>query len=278
MASFRPVMRWHGGKWRLAPWIIQHFPDHRVYVEGYGGAASVLMRKHRSYVEVYNDLNGDAANVFRVLRDRESAAELERLLRLTPFAREEFETPINGADSVERARRMIFRSFAGFSSASANAEYPTGFRANSNRSGTTPAHDWMHYPDEIARFVERLSGVVIEQRPAIDVMRQHDSLGTLHYVDPPYPRSVRRPRNSAIKEYGELEMTDRQHEELAGVLHSLAGHVVVSGYRCDLYDELYSDWSREDRSTYADGARLRTECLWLKPGSTISPRMGFALS
>jgi len=271
--ALRPVMRWHGGKWMLAPWIISHFPEHRVYVEAFGGAASVLMRKPRSYAEVYNDLNGDAVNVFLVLRDPESAAELERAIRLTPFAREEFEAPLNGAGPVERARRMIFRSFAGFGSAAANAEYPTGFRAHSNRSGTSPAHDWAHYPGELAAFVERLRGVVIEQRPAVEVMRQHDSPQTLHYVDAPYPHSVRRPRKRAKKEYGEWEMSDVEHEGLAGCLHSLVGSVVVSGYRCELYDALYQGWEREDHGSFADGARRRVESLWLKPGSVLSPRM-----
>ena len=181
---------------------------------------------------------------------------------------------MNGAAPVERARRMIFRSFAGFGSAAANAEYPTGFRANSNRSGTTPAHDWMHYPDEIVAFVERLRGVVIENRSAIDVMRAHDGETALHYVDPPYPHSARRPRHRAIKEYGEWEMTDEQHTELAQVLMGLAGAVVLSGYRCELYDGLYQDWTRVDRTAFADGARRRVESLWLSPGTVLSPRMG----
>jgi hypothetical protein len=62
--------RYHGGKWMLAPWIIEHFPPHRIYTEAFGGAASVLMRKPRAkLVEVYNDLDGEIVSLFRVLRD-----------------------------------------------------------------------------------------------------------------------------------------------------------------------------------------------------------------
>lgn len=70
----RPIMRYPGGKYTLAKWVISHFPVHETYVELFGGAASVLMRKQRSIGEVYNDLDGDVVNVFRVLRDRKQAA------------------------------------------------------------------------------------------------------------------------------------------------------------------------------------------------------------
>lgn len=256
----RPVMRYHGGKFgnkgSMADWIISHFPDHRIYVEPFAGAASVLMRKPRSYAEVYNDLAGEIVNVFRILRDR--PGELEQSLRLTPFARAEFEASyLPSDDPVEQARRTIFRSMAGFGSAAAQVGYKTGFRANSNRSGTTPACDWFNYPDNIAVFAQRLQGVVIEQRDAADVMRHHDGPKTLHFVDPPYVADSRK----SVGAY-QHEMTDADHRTLAECLHGLSGMVVLCGYPSSLYDELFGDWQSVRRKAYADGARERTEVLW----------------
>jgi DNA adenine methylase len=253
----RPVLRWHGGKYLLAPWVLQHCPAHHVYVEPFGGAASVLLRKARSYAEVYNDLDHEVVNVFRVLQSQ--PGELERLLRVTPFAREEFVLSYErSADPLEQARRTIIRSFMGFGSNSHTT--PTGFRCNSNRSGSTPAHDWVNYPDALAYFAERLAGVVLENRPALDVIRQHDSAATLHYVDPPYPFGT---RSDAQADYRH-EMSDDDHRALAAVLRGVAGMVALSGYPCALYDEeLFPDWQRVERRALADGAKERTEVLWL---------------
>jgi site-specific DNA-adenine methylase len=62
----RPVLRYHGGKWKLAEWVISLFPPHRTYVEPFGGAASVLMRKSRAYAEIYGDMDGEVVNVFEM--------------------------------------------------------------------------------------------------------------------------------------------------------------------------------------------------------------------
>lgn len=276
----RPVLRYLGGKWKLAPWIIEHLPPHRIYVEPFGGAASVLMRKSRSYAEVYNELSEDVVTVFRVLRDPASAEQLRRALELTPFSRVEFEAAYELADDpVERARRVILRSFAGFGSGSATAEKaegmrtrastwrpPTAFRANSNRSGTTPAHDWARWPDQVPRFVERLQGVVIESRDALEVITQHDGPNTLHYVDPPYVHETRNIKNSSGRY--QHEMSGLMHEALLDLLVRAKGMVLLSAYDHPLYTPLTNrGWLRLERAALADGARKRTEVLWLNPAA-----------
>jgi DNA adenine methylase len=274
----RPVVRYHGGKWNLAPWIISHFPTHRIYVEPYCGGASVLMRKPRVYSECINDLNGEIVNLFQVLRDPVLATRLRSELYCTPFAHDEFREAYQPTeDDVERARRTIIKGFMGFGSAAITAASarsagfrpgsnhyttPTGFRANSNRSRTVPAHDWANYPDQIPMFVERLRGVVIENKDALRVMEQHDTDKTLHYVDPPYVPDTR----DAGKDYSH-EMTDDDHRTLAETLHGLKGMVVLSGYPSELYEELFADWHRVERPHLADGARKRTEVLWMNPAA-----------
>jgi DNA adenine methylase len=267
----RPALRWFGGKWKLAPWIISHFPQHRIYVEPFGGAASVLLRKPRAYAEVYNDLDDWAVNLFRVLRDADQSARLLELLRLTPFARTEFDLSgrvLDAAegDPVELARQLIVRSFMGFGSNAHNGR-STGFRANSNRSGTTPAQDWGNYPDALPALIDRLRGVGIENRDAQEVMLQHDAPATLHYVDPPYMFEVRSPGNKYDLKYRQYrhELSDDEHHDLLCTLQALQGMVVLSGYATPLYDTHLQQWRRVETLAHADGARERTEVLWINP-------------
>ncbi|CAN7340200.1 DNA adenine methylase [Pseudoxanthomonas sp. LjRoot168] len=273
----RPLVRYHGGKWMLAPWIIANLPAHRFYVEPFGGGASVLLRKPRAYAEVYNDLDDEIVNLFRVARSQ--GQRLAEVLRLTPFARTEFvDAWFPSDDPVEQARRTIVRAFMGFASAAVTMSRApasagrgglarTGFRGKSNRSGTTPAHDWAHYPDALAAIVARLQGVVLENRDAFEVMPQHDGPDTLFYVDPPYVAATRDGGNDYRH-----EMTDSDHARLAESLKSLRGMVVLSGYPSPLYDELFPGWRRIDRPALADGARPRIECLWLNAAADQAHR------
>lgn len=288
MKPKRAALRYHGGKFRLADRLVSIFPPHRVYTEAFGGGASVLMAKTQSYAECYNDLDGEVVNVFRVLQDRRKAARLAYLLSITPYARGEFEIAYTATKSdVERARRTMIRSFMGFgsdsitrlkaSSAGFNTRISsvmsTGFRWNSNRSGTTPAQDWANFPSAIRDFTDRLQGVVIERRDAIEIIKKMDTKETLHYVDPPYPFSVRRVGNgtSPYHRY-RYEMTEEDHERLSGVLHGVEGMVVISSYPGGLYGRLYHDWHRVEWTggQFAgptSGIRERTECAWMNPAA-----------
>lgn len=270
MSVSRPILRYHGGKWLLAPWIVSQFPAHRVYCEPFGGAGSILLQKPRAYSEAYNDMDDEVVNLFRVARDR--GTELVRALALTPFSRVEFELSyIPVSDELEKARRMVVRSMMGFGSACTRpnrdgSTMRTGFRSISNQSGRAPAMDWTNYPPCLLDIVERLQGVVIENREAVDVMARFDGTDTLHYVDPPYVHATRQPdAGGSIRAYRH-EMTDAQHRDLAAFLCTLQGAVIVSGYGSDLYDqELFAGWERlEKTGPFADGANERTEVLWLR--------------
>jgi DNA adenine methylase len=259
MKAERPVLRYHGGKWRLAPWIIAQMPEHKVYVEPFGGAASVLMRKPRSRGEIYNERDGNIVNVFRVLRDREKANQLRELLRLTPFARDEFDASyLPPRNDVDAAHKTIVRSFMGFSTDATTRGCRTGFRANKS-SGKTPATEWANYADSLDFFVERLRGVIIENRNAMDIIAAQDHTDTLFFVDPPYVSST---RGDGQKHGYAYEFSDHDHRNLAMLLRQLKGRVLLCGYWSRLYEELFSDWAFEDAQCYANGCHARTERIW----------------
>jgi len=265
MAITRPLSRYHGGKWRLAPWIISFFPFHRIYVEPFGGMASVLIQKPRAYAEVINDIDSDVVNLFRVLREPEQARELIRLLRLTPFARTELELAMTVCDEqqpVERARRLLVRGGMGFGVVTRGR---MGFRGNVRRPYSIPAHDWGHYPEHLIKLLPRLTGVVIENLPALEVIQRYDDSETLFYVDPPY---LAESRASARSRYNHEMLDPGKHQELAELLRNVRGMVIVSGYESALYDELYAGWERHSKLARTNGGGQAIEVLWLNQAAS----------
>lgn len=260
-----PALRYHGGKFRLAPWIMQFFPEHQTYVEPFGGAAGVLLQKPRSYAEIYNDLDGEIVNFFRVLRDPETRRQLVELVTLTPYARAEYEEAWEDTtDPIERARRVAIRAQMGFGSAGAT-KGTTGFRIDTKRAYGTAQHLWTEYPEAIAAAGQRFKSVLVENRPAIEVMLQHDSPQTLHFVDPPYVHSTRvRPRSGGYRH----EMEDADHAALLQTLLGLDGFVVLSGYETDIYRDMLAGWETyqtHSRISAGRGTALRVETVWINP-------------
>ncbi|KMN48743.1 DNA methyltransferase [Chromobacterium violaceum] len=275
MEVTRPALRYHGAKFRLAPWIIQFFPPHQTYVEPFGGAAGVLLQKPRAYAEIYNDLDGDVANFFRVLRDPGQRAALIEAIILTPYSRDEFEQAWDpAADPINRARQLAIRAQMGFGSAGAT-KGQTGFRIDSRREYGTAQHLWTYYPDQLADAGQRLAGVLIENAPAIDIMRQHDSRQTLHFVDPPYLHETR-VLQAGKAGYYRHEMSDDDHRELLDALLKLDGFVVLSGYPSDLYNQALIGWEQHttgSRISAGRGGAVRTECVWLNPACSAALHM-----
>lgn len=120
----------------------------------------------------------------------------------------------------------------------------------------------------LGRVAERLLGVQIECRPALEVIQRYDTPDTLTYCDPPYVHAARKGKS----DYS-YEMTDADHRELAATLHACKGYVAISGYDSELYGELYGDWYRHEAPAKAasstrgiNGGKgvtdLRTEVLW----------------
>lgn len=259
----RPALRYYGGKWRIAPWIISHFPDHFVYVEPYGGAGSVLLQKEPSPSEVLNDVDGNVVNYFRMLRERTS--ELKRAIEFTPFSREEVYASCSPSDDpLEAARRFHVRAWQTQHGAPHMGRNGWRFGRRGGSVRRSAVDDWNDL-DRLPAIATRLKGVQIEHDDALKVIPRFDSDGTLFYVDPPYVFSTRSDR-WARNGY-EHEMEDEQHELLAEILNKIKGMALLSGYPSDLYKRLYRDWKMTSTKTQTLRGKQKHEYLWMSPNA-----------
>lgn len=272
----RPLLRWLGGKYRLAPWIVAKFPPHDLYVEPFGGAASVLLAKPRAHNEILNDLDDEIANLYRVLRDPVQCRALIRRLRLTPYAESEYRAAIEPcADPAERAARMIIRSHMSHGSNAARADRLTGFRIDGTSARTDVAGEWASYPKILGAIIRRMRGVTIRQCDAFDLIERYRDPKALIYLDPPYLPQTR----AKAGQKGEGGFHAYAHElgvdDHRRLLNCLADHpamIAISGYRAALYDEALAGWERHEIAAAAHRNSPRIECLWINPA--ISRALG----
>ena len=265
----KPLLKYFGSKAGMAPWIASLMPPHRVYVEPFCGSAAVLLAKERSSHEVINDLDGNLVNFYRVARA--TPDDLELACRLSPYARDEFvaaDLADPSIDDLERARRYWVRSNQGFAQVAVNTGWSFSVLRGSNNARTA----WNRL-GRLAPFVDRLSGVVIENRDALEVIERTDAVVGVIYLDPPYlgatrtsQRDGRRPAGDYVHEFD----TEDDHRALAAVARASKATVLLSGYPDPLYDdELYADWHRVERTVLRRSSNGRssarthvTEVVW----------------
>ncbi len=262
----KPILKYPGAKWRLAPWIISHFPEHHAYVEPFCGSAAVFFCKQPVKNEVLNDTFGSIVNLFRVLRD--DPAELIRRVDLTPWSRAEYEESerqfVDTGDPIEDARRFLVRCWQAHGTRFAR---PSGWRniGPSNEAKTTTL--WRQLPERLSLIVDRLKDAEIECRPAIEVIARYNTSDCLIYADPPYVLDTRN------GEYYAFEMSDSEHLALLDALDAHSGPVVLSGYAHSLYEKRLSHWYQVSLPAQAETGKRRTEVLWLNPKAVSAKQL-----
>ena len=249
----KSLLKYPGGKWRIAEWIIGYFPEHKVYCEPFFGSGAVFFNKKPCYIETINDVDGNIVNLFKVCR--EHPAELAAAINLTPFSRDEFVSCYEMAveDPIERARRTVVRYHQSFGTSNS---CKNSWRNVQTYGGPRCATMWNDLPGTVIECCERLKEAQIENIDAIELIRRYDSPDTLIYCDPPYLQKLRK------RDMYAHEFSDSQHEELLVVLKRSKSKIILSGYDNDLYNKALSDWSTAEIETIAQMGLHRTEKIW----------------
>ena len=267
-SKIKPPLKWHGGKHFLAHRIIALMPAHKHYVEPYAGGLSVLLAKAPEGVsEVVNDLNGELSNFWTCLRDGLWFAEFLHMVQTTPFSEERWQSAARmepGGCSSNIVRAYAFFVLCRQSLAGRMKSFTGVTKTRTRRGMNNEVSAWLTAVEGLPAVHARLKRVLILNRPALDVIRGHDTPNTLFYLDPPYLHETR----VTTKDYAH-EMSEQQHAELLVALTNIKGKFLLSGYPSNLYDEQARvlGWTRHDFPTanHAAGGktkRVMTESVW----------------
>ena len=267
----RSPIIWVGGKGNMAAKLLKLMPEHKIYVEPFGGGASLLFAKEPSSVEVYNDLDERLYDLFIVLSNPKMFEKFYRRVALLPHSRQMFNRyhdiwdKIN--DRVERAARwyyVIRHTFGGFYAPNKKC---WAYSINcSSRGMSALTSKWLSTLEMLPEIHERLQRVQIEHNDFQKIFEVYDTPDTLFYADPPYVLSTR--KDVRYK----CDMTNKEHRKLIHILLNLKGKVMLSGYECDLYKLLVKrSWRlvRFPTKKYAGKATLGkpksecVECVWM---------------
>lgn len=227
MQRLKAPFAWIGGKSKLADDIVAMFPEHRLYVEVFGGALNVLYRKPctTKQAEVVNDINGELINLHRAIRTNPQS--LSMYLSTLLISRELFADIRFGRmkprNNIERAAQYYYLLSQSFGSKG------TTFAMNA-KSGRRPKDIYKDF----GQWSNRLKFVTIENMSFDKLIATYDKEDAFFYCDPPYVSTEKYYQHTGG--FGEEE-----HRKLSELLHSIKGKFLLSYNDCELVRELYAD-------------------------------------
>lgn len=247
----RSPIGWFGGKGKMIKKLLPLIPEHHIYVEVFGGAASLLFAKKPSNVEVYNDIDQDLVHFFRVLRDEEKFHQFAKKANLTLYSRAEYtfchNTWQDAEDEVERAYRwwvVARQSFAGQFGSS------WGYSVTESRCGMSKdVSGFLSAVELLPQAHNRIRRVQIECDDFRKVISTYDTPKTFFYLDPPYLPATRQAGGY------QYEMDRNDHYELVELCLQAKGNILLSGYASEIYEPLEAaGWQRRDFQTVCHAA------------------------
>lgn len=209
-----PIIKWMGGKRRLADRILPLFPPHECYVEPFaGGAALYFMRPGRADVEVLNDINGDLINLYRVVQNH--LEEFVRQFKWALSSRQVFkwlqDTRPETLTDIQRAARFYYLQQSAFGGKVTGQTYGTA-------TTQPPGLNLLRIEESLSAAHLRLTNTYIEHLPWDECVRRYDRPHTLFYLDPPYWQTAG---------YGP-EFSWDQFELMAKLLKEVQGKAIIS--------------------------------------------------
>jgi len=249
------------------PQLIPLITWHRTWVSVFGGAGGDLARKPPSRVEVYNDLNADLYNVFKVLRDETLRRRVCCRLLYSPPSRLHFNECLSVIHSsegepIDRAYAFLYAAAYCYGGKDPSVSTPGSFCVRNVRI----SRSWEAAIEHIEAVGRRFFAVTLENLPWQEVLDRYDAADVLFYLDPPYVLSTRVSPNIYLH-----DMENGEHVELATRLRSIKGLAMLSGYRNPIYDAILADWRTVDIQTYcsispAKKKPPRIETVWMNYG------------
>ena len=228
--------RWYGGKIRMLEKLEALIPEHKIYLEPFVGSGALALNHIRSPVDIVNDLDGNIANLFRVMADREMGKELISRLLNVPYdrklfnvVREEQKNNFIGYNSIEKAVLtyiMISQSFNATRSSFSKGGYASTELYHQDLLNNLP------------KVYERLEHVKIFNVDALDLLSCYVDNGEVFaFLDPPYRHDLR--GKNANRVY-KCEMSETQQIKLLKIIRNSTAKILLCGYKVergiDLYD------------------------------------------